>query len=491
MHTKLTTSTLLATALLVAALPGSAHASAKPSPPRPLAITPRTSSVNVKSLPQHFFTAHRGDGSFLAPENTEAALAAGVANPDADLLEFDVQSLADGNGGIWHDDTVDRISTTRGNVHDLTTAQFKKLVINAPAWFGGTSTTSHPLLLDELLNKFAGKKLLLAHAKDTAAMNIVIDEVTRYHLTGSVLTQTTSRSDAALAHRAGLTSQVIIMTTHQGTVDTPQAILADGIPRVSIKADLPDALIARYVASGLTVSCWNVNSQYRRDQLYRLGVQGIDSDDPTYIRGNTSRYHRTSDPFATHTWTPGQLGQDQAANTLNPTQRGIFTTPNLWSIPASTTPLFDRQGWASPLPGLYNLRAQIRFDHTSTDKTRWAGLYFSAVYDHRYSDAASDPQNAGYSLILRQNGQLQLFRKDPNGTVLLKTVQTPAIKSGTTAKISLHITAAGIYFRRYDTHVKGVTVPDTTYRGPYLYLGRSADPGHPGPATSFSDIAFF
>src|SRR5581483_2493338 len=108
--------------------------------------------------------AHRGAGSFLAPENTEAALAAGVANPDADLLEFDVQVLKDGVGGIWHDSTVDRISTATGNVTALTSTQFKALTIDAPSWFGGKTTSSHPMLFTELLDEFGGKKALLAHA---------------------------------------------------------------------------------------------------------------------------------------------------------------------------------------------------------------------------------------------------------------------------------------------------------------------------------------
>jgi glycerophosphoryl diester phosphodiesterase len=466
----------------LAGLPGTAHAQATPRP--------KKSQLRLVSLPQRFFTAHRGDGSFLAPENTEAAMKAGAANPDVDLLEFDVHALTDGKGGIWHDTTLDRISTSTGKVTDLDSTAFKKLTIDAHTWFGGTATDSHPMLLNELLDEFAGKKLLLAHPKDTAAMHLVIDEVTQRNLTDSVLVQTSSRADAALAHQAGLFAQVIIMNTAQSATDTPQAIIADGIPRVSLWAGISDTVIATYVQAGLIVSAWDVQSHDRRDQLFATGVRGIDADDPTYIRGNTTRYHRTTDPFRTQNWWPGHLSQTQNPNTLNPAQRGTFTTPAWWTIKPSSTGLYARQGWATLTPS-YNLRTWIRFDTLSTDKTRWAGLYLSSVHDQRYNDAPTDPVNAGYTLVLRQNGQLQLYRKEPTRTVLLKTITTPAVKTGTIAKLSIRVTPTTIYFRRYDTTVAATTVKDTKYRGTYLYLGRSATTGHPGPGISISNTAFF
>jgi hypothetical protein len=92
---------------------------------------------------------------------------------------------------------------------------------------------------------------------------------------------------------------------------------------------------------------------------------------------------------------------------------------------------------------------------------------------------------------LRQNGQIQLYRKDPTRTVLLKTANTPAVKAGTIAKLSIRVTPTTLYYRRYDTTTAGVTLKDSTYRGAYLYLGRSATTGHPGPGVSIGNAAFF
>ena len=63
-------SAAFAATLSLTCFPDIAHADVKPTPPRPLSIAPRHSLVSLASLPQRFFTAHRGDGSFLAPENT-------------------------------------------------------------------------------------------------------------------------------------------------------------------------------------------------------------------------------------------------------------------------------------------------------------------------------------------------------------------------------------------------------------------------------------
>ncbi|MBG6091645.1 glycerophosphodiester phosphodiesterase [Actinomadura viridis] len=462
-----------------------------------LAVTPSGDAnastyagARLDELPQRFVIAHRGAGAFLAPENTTAAFDRGVADPNSHMLEFDVQVLKDGAGAVWHDPTVDRISTSTGPVTSLDSAAFKKLVIDPRSWFGGTAANTNPLLLNELLDRYAGRKLLLAHPKDTAAMRLTIDTLKERGLQDSVHIQTFSRSDAVLAHQAGFTTQVIVGGAQQAAIDTPEAIKADGIDRVSLWQGLPDATIKGYVAAGLVVTCYDVNRHYRRDQLYALGVRGLDSDDPTYARGDQARYRRTGDPFATQNWWYGHLGQVQAANRLaaNHPDRGSFTAPDSWGVPRGSYPMFVRQGWASPVPKIYELRVWMKVTALGSDKTRWGGVYFSANRDHAFTDAATDPHNAGYNLILRQNGQLQLYRKEPSRTVLLKTINTKALGTGTLAKLQIKVTTTGIYIRRYDITSAGATVNDTKYRGGYLYFGRSAYTNQQGPGITFKSV---
>ncbi|HEX6468205.1 MAG TPA: glycerophosphodiester phosphodiesterase family protein [Streptosporangiaceae bacterium] len=442
-------------------------------------------------MPTKFFVAHRGAGAYLAPENTEQAFANGVADRDADLLEFDVHVLADGAGAVFHDVTVDRITTSTGNIADLDSRAFKALTIDAHSWWGAGATDSHPMLLDEFLDEFAGKKALLAHPKDTAAMKLVIGEITRRGLGQQVRIQTFSRSDAVLAKNAGLQAQVLVGGTTQAATDTPAAIVADGLKYVSVWQGLPDATIKSYADAGLIVSGYDVDRQYRRDRLYKLGVVGVDGNDPVYLHGDKAAYQRRGDPFASQTYWYGHMSQTQAANALGPAQRGSFTAPGWWTIKRGTSPLFVRQGWAvPPNPTSYILHAWIRYDALGSNATRWAGVYLSGRYDHAFTDARNT-LNGGYTVILRQNGSLELYRKDPTATVLLKKIATPALKTRTIAKISIRVSGTTVYAHRYDVTSTAIRATDTTYRGSYIYLGRAASSTAQGPGVSFDNVAFF
>jgi glycerophosphoryl diester phosphodiesterase len=443
--------------------------------------------ARLVDLPRRFFVAHRNAGAFLAPENTAQALDAGVADPDADLLEFDVQVLKDGAGGIMHDPTVDRVTTGTGKVADHDSAAFRRLVIDAPSWFGGKATATHPILLGQVLDEFAGRRLLLAHPKDTPAMRLVIDAVTGRGLTDRVMVQTFSRSDAALAERRGITTQVIVGGAQQATVDTPEAIKAAGIRRVSVWAALSDTLIASYVRAGLVVTCYDVDRQYRRDQLYALGVRGIDTNDPPYVRGDVARYRRTRDPFTTQNWWYGQIGQAQHPEALAARQRGRFIAPNWWHVNLGDYPLLALQGWAV-LPRSYTLRLNMRWDSLGADRTRWGGVYFSAVRDSAFTSADSS-LNGGYLAILRRNGDLILYRKDPGHTKRLGSVTTPAPKKGATVKLRVAVSTSSVTVTRYEGADRSVTVKDSRYRGRYLYLGRHASTGHQGPGLSFGGVS--
>jgi glycerophosphoryl diester phosphodiesterase len=447
---------------------------------------PSPAPVRLSDLPPRYFVAHRGAGAYVAPENTEQALRRGYADPDADLLEFDVRTLADGAGEIWHDPTVDRLTTSTGPVGRLSSAEFAKLVVDASSWFGGGVANTHPILLDQVLSEFGGKRLLLAHPKDTAAMKRVIDEVTRRGLRDSVLIQTSSREDLRRVLKANLNGQLLV---RDATKAEPADLVAEGITRVSVYDGLPDGVIRGYVRAGLTVTVWNVDRQYRRDRLYRLGVRGIDSNDPTYVSGDVARYRRTEDPFATQTWWYGHLGQAQTVEALTASKRGRFVAPDWWHVDRGAYPLFVLQGWASPLPNpkTYTLSLRVRYDELGGDRTRWAGVYFSAMRDSAYSDADCS-LNGGYSAILRTDGRLGLYRKDPGRTVPLKTIRTPPLKKGQVASLRVSVNGSTVAVTRGDGPKKTVSARDATYRGGYVFLGRQAYAGHEGPGVSFADV---
>jgi glycerophosphoryl diester phosphodiesterase len=75
--------------------------------------------------------AHRG-ASAVAPENTLAAFRA-AAEQGAKWVELDVALLADGTLVVIHDDTVDRTTSGKGSLGELTQADLADL--DAGTWF--------------------------------------------------------------------------------------------------------------------------------------------------------------------------------------------------------------------------------------------------------------------------------------------------------------------------------------------------------------------
>jgi len=91
-----------------------------------LVLGPRLAGHRVQVL------AHRGASAY-APENTLAAFRVAV-DQGADWLEFDVQQTADGHLVVFHDLRMERTSSGRGALRELSLEQVRQL--DAGSWFG-------------------------------------------------------------------------------------------------------------------------------------------------------------------------------------------------------------------------------------------------------------------------------------------------------------------------------------------------------------------
>lgn len=72
--------------------------------------------------------AHRGDWRH-APENSLAALAAALAIPGCDGVEFDVRMSADGVPVLMHDETLERVYGRRERVDEMAAGKLSELGI--------------------------------------------------------------------------------------------------------------------------------------------------------------------------------------------------------------------------------------------------------------------------------------------------------------------------------------------------------------------------
>lgn len=91
---------------------------------------------------------HRGDPE-SAPENTFAAFEAAVA-AGVDFIETDIQRTADGVLVLFHDDTLERTTTGRGRVADVTAAEL--CALDTGSWFAPRFGDQRVPFLDAFLD---------------------------------------------------------------------------------------------------------------------------------------------------------------------------------------------------------------------------------------------------------------------------------------------------------------------------------------------------
>ncbi len=120
--------------------------------------------------------AHRGySGRY--PENTLIALTKALET-GVDALEFDVRLTRDDGLAVIHDATVDRTSSGKGAVRELTLAQLREF--DAGSWFSPIFAGERHPSLQEVLDRVGGLSRLNVHVKATeSGREIIIPMVIR------------------------------------------------------------------------------------------------------------------------------------------------------------------------------------------------------------------------------------------------------------------------------------------------------------------------
>ncbi|MBR1920814.1 MAG: glycerophosphodiester phosphodiesterase family protein [Kiritimatiellae bacterium] len=112
-----------------------------------------------------FVAMHRGDWRNF-PENSKGAILSSIAL-GADIVELDVARTKDGRFVLMHDESVDRTTTGKGKVGEMTVEELKKLRMTKD----GKSTDYEILTLEEALELTRGRILVnidkfVAHPKE-------------------------------------------------------------------------------------------------------------------------------------------------------------------------------------------------------------------------------------------------------------------------------------------------------------------------------------
>lgn len=229
--------------------------------------------------------AHRGGGT-TAPENTIAALAAGLRHGYR-AVEFDVMLSRDGIGVVMHDPDFGRTVAGRGSIAATDAADIARL--DAGSWFGG-AFAGEPV---PLFVPFAG--YCKAHG---IWMNVEIkpapghDEATGRHVADTVRSLFPAESDAARLPLLSSFSAAALRAARAAAPELPRAIAFEALPDdwegqarelgvLSVHVDharLTPALAAAVKAAGFGLFCYTVNDPVRARTLLSWGVDAICTD---------------------------------------------------------------------------------------------------------------------------------------------------------------------------------------------------------------------
>jgi glycerophosphoryl diester phosphodiesterase len=224
-------------------------------------------------------SAHRAVSAMDQPENSIAAIeATGRAIPNA-ILELDAVLTKDGHLVLMHDETMERTTTGRGRVADLTLAQVKRTRLKAS---NGALTRAAPPTLGEALDAagrvgaIASIDLKPADGETTVDLaRAVIDQVRRSRAGNRVILITYNDADARAV--AAMAPEMMISAGLSGVeglrgLNAPQILAWTGTreERPALWRALRDA--------GVEV------------QFGTLGAEGVRRDDRYAADGDVSEY---------------------------------------------------------------------------------------------------------------------------------------------------------------------------------------------------------
>lgn len=260
-----------------------------------------------EELPLPAVIAHRGASAY-APENTLAAFELALRQ-GADAIELDAKLCADGNVVVIHDQTVDRTTASRGRVKEKTLTELRQL--DAGSHFDVAFQGELIPTLDEVF-------------KAVGQLTYINVELTNYNSLADELPYKV----AALVKQHKLTYRVFfssfnplaLLRIRRLIPEAPIGLLAlpgiygaisrSWIGRLlsyqSLHIEQGDAnpnLVEATHRRDIRVFAYTVNNFRDMQKLYRLGLDGIFTDDPLLARDAIDTREREQTSFQDNKFT--------------------------------------------------------------------------------------------------------------------------------------------------------------------------------------------
>jgi glycerophosphoryl diester phosphodiesterase len=234
-----------------------------------------------------FIIAHRGDSAHR-PENTLSAFASAL-EVGADLVEFDVQLSRDGHVVVMHDPTIDRTTTGRGRVADLTLAEIRAVSAGYPQLWGSAYPGERVPTLAEALGFLRDRSRAMVEVKSDAVGADVeggieartIEEVRRQGMEKDVVLISFSRQALLRCRQLApniLRGHLFHDATPEQIVEGARAIGSDLV--MPEKRLLSVELRDRAREAGLRVATWVIDDPEELLALAPFDLYGVGSNRP-------------------------------------------------------------------------------------------------------------------------------------------------------------------------------------------------------------------
>lgn len=231
--------------------------------------------------------AHRG-ASFDAPENTVSAMKL-AWEQGADGAEFDIYLTRDGKIVACHDKDLKRTAGSERLIVASTLDDLRKLEVGS--WknpkFAGEKI---PTLAEMLATVPKGKKVYIEVKCGPEIVPELLRELTAADLPPALTPVICFNSNVIAAvkkARPALPSYWLVDVKKEPNVDkviqTARTIRADGLD-LSAKPELTKDYAARIKAAGFRLDVWTVNDVEVAKRMIDLGVQGLTTDRPAWLR---------------------------------------------------------------------------------------------------------------------------------------------------------------------------------------------------------------
>jgi glycerophosphoryl diester phosphodiesterase len=204
----------------------------------------------------------------------------------ADFIELDAKLSKDNQVMVIHDQTVDRTTDGKGKVNELTLAELKKL--DAGSHFDAKFAGEKIPTLDEVF-KAVGKEIYVNveltnyDSKNDDLIPLVAEIVKANHMEERVLFSSFLPKNLVKIHKLISEAPTAILCLQGLAGLLSRSFLMVGIsPKVihPYLSDTTPTLVAREHRRGRRVHVWTVNEEFDMENLLKMGVDGLFTDDP-------------------------------------------------------------------------------------------------------------------------------------------------------------------------------------------------------------------